>query len=493
MTPARRTLWGELAEPRSVISFLLLYCAVHFLVRYLLSPNFTAEESQQVLFAQSGQWAYQLHQPPLMSWLDWIVLTGAGGGRAAFFLLTYGIMAAGLVAYFAAARVAIRDVRLAALAAFALTSSWVAGYLAVNGLVAPVLTAALSAAFLWAASRVLTKGSPRDYLLLALTAGLGILSGYSFLLVPAGLAVAIALTPRLRARIKVAPLLLAIILAAALAAPYLWWAMHAEAGVFASQAPESATDWTAALRLIGFGLPLIAIFPLVYWPACKVLDSTEPDDGDWLRLYGIAFAAAIAILLLAAIITSPAVFTARWIYPAILPLPIYLFLRARIAQVSDRANRIFAGIALLFALGVIGSQFFFYYTGVKDCIDCSVYWPVQTIARDIQRGMFTSGTVVAETQELGGNLRAAFPDARVVAPGAPAQVYGPHVPGPCLVVWPGSRAPAKALSDYLAANYGVTISDGAVRGDADALLLTSKTRRITMNYVLIQKSTCSGT
>jgi hypothetical protein len=99
---------------------------------------------------------------------------------------------------------------------------------------------------------------------------------------------------------------------------------------------------------------------------------------------------------------------------------------------------------------------------------------------------------LAQTYDLGGNLRSVFPDSRVVTPGYPVQVFGPPVAGPCMLVWEGDKPPSKDLTDYLAANYGVTIKDAATRGDVNAPLLTSKTRRDTMNYVLIQKGRCSG-
>ena len=94
---------------------------------------------------------------------------------------------------------------------------------------------------------------------------------------------------------------------------------------------------------------------------------------------------------------------------------------------------------------------------------------------------------------VGGNLRAVFPQSRVVTPGYPVQVFGPPVPGPCLLVWEGDRKPAKDLRDYLAANYGVTIKDAVAQGDVNAPLLTSRDRRDTMNYILIQKGRCAGT
>src|SRR6202000_3583536 len=108
-----RDLWSELADPSSVLAFFVLYCAIHFLVRYLLSPNFTLDESEQMLFGQSLQWGYRFRHPPLITWLTWGTLTATGQSHVAFFLLKYVLMFLGLAAYFQAARLVIRDTLLA--------------------------------------------------------------------------------------------------------------------------------------------------------------------------------------------------------------------------------------------------------------------------------------------------------------------------------------------------------------------------------------------
>jgi hypothetical protein len=118
---------------------------------------------------------------------------------------------------------------------------------------------------------------------------------------------------------------------------------------------------------------------------------------------------------------------------------------------------------------------------------------MQSYARAFQRAGFRQGTILAESYDLGGNLRAVFPQSRVVTPGYPVGVFGPPVSGPCLLVWEGDRKPSTDLTDYLAANYGVTIKDAVTQGDVNAPLLTSRKRRDTMNYILVQKGRCAGT
>lgn len=502
----RRDWWAELAQPSSVVSFLVLYCAIHFLIRYMLSPNFTLDEAEQVLFGQSLEWGYRFRHPPLITWLSWATLTATQNSHAAFFLLKYAIMALGLAAYFSAARIVIGDVKMAALATFGLLTTFVMGWLPLVDLMHTVLLATMLTAFLWIGARILTRGSPRDYLLLAAITGLGILSKYVFLVLPVAYAIAVAFTPRFRARIKIGPLILAIVLAAAIIAPYVWWSYAHEYSLFSlaekitkGQGPAfSPLDWLIGTgdliwAFISFSLPLIVIFPIVYWPARKRLVISDEGDRDWLRLYEITMIAGLVIMLGAVFFVGTEAFKARWMHQVAMPLPIYLFLRARIAGVSDRANKIFAAIAVVFALGVAVARVAIYETHAKDCKECREYWPMKSYAEAFRRVGFSQGTILASTYDLGGNLRAVFPDSRVVTPGYPVQVFGPPVAGPCLLVWEGEKGPPAALTAYLADNYATSADQSSVRGNVDARLLTSKSRRDIMNYILVRQGRCSGT
>jgi len=500
---SRRDLWAELSRPRSVIGFLILYCAIHFLIRYLLTPNYTLDESEQMLFSQSIQWGYRFRHPPLITWLSWAALTATQNSRAAFFLLKYVIMAGGFAAYFAAARIAIKDVKLSALATVALMTTFAIGYLPLIDLMHTVLLASMLAAYLWVISRVITRGNPSDYLLLAAIIGLGVLAKYVFAVLPVASFIAIALVPRFRERIKIGPFIFSLILAAAIVAPYAWWAATNEYSLFAlaktiTHGKGTAFDpigWLEGVgglfvAFAGFLVPFLAIYPFLYWPACKPLQVHDADDASWLRFYEITMIAGMVMMLGSVFFVGTEAFKERWMHQVAMAAPIYLFLRVRIANIPDIRNKLFAGIALVFALGVIVARIAIYETHAKDCKECREYWPMQSFARAFRQAGFGRGTILAPTYDLAGNLRAVFPDSRAVTQGYPVSVFGPPVPGPCLIVWEGDGPLAKDAETYLQANFGVTLADAATRGDVDAALLTSKSRLDHMNYAIIQKGRC---
>ena len=83
----RKTFWESLGETQGIVSMLILYCAVFFLVRFGLSQNLTGAEAREMLFGQSFQWGYRPGHPPLMTWLAWAALSIGQGSRLALFLL----------------------------------------------------------------------------------------------------------------------------------------------------------------------------------------------------------------------------------------------------------------------------------------------------------------------------------------------------------------------------------------------------------------------
>lgn len=500
------SLSAALADPQIVISILILYCLVHFLVRLLLSQNYTLDESEQILFGQSLEWGYRFRHPPLITWLTWGTLTATGQSRVAFFLLKYVLMFTGFLAYFQAARLVIRDEKLAGFAVFGLLTTVVIGYMPHVDLMHTVALTSLLAAYLWADALVISRGRWLDYILLGVIAGLGILSKYIFVVLPIAMAVGTAFVPRFRARLRVGPLLVALVIALAIVAPYAWWAKTHEYSLFAlaqtiTKGSGPAVNFAGWLKgtlnldiaLVLFAMPMAALFAALYWPALRPIRRASDEDRDWLKLYGIAMVVGAVIMWGAVFFVGTESFKERWMHQVLLPLPIWLFLRAKIAGTGERANKLYVGLALLFAVGVVAARVGIYEFGAARCKNCREYWPMQAYARNLELAGFNSGTIVAagpqasEAYDLAGNLRGVFPQARVLTPGYPVSVFGPPVPGQCLIVWQGQGAMPQALRDYVEGPLDTKFGNEDVHGDMSAQLIGAH-RLLTLSYV--QKPHC---
>ncbi len=498
--------WARLSEPQTAASILILYCAVHFILRLGLSPNFTGDESEEMLFGQALQWSYPFHHPPLIGWLSWAVQQVPGSNRMAFLVLQYVLMGLGLLAFFGAARLVIRDTLLAALASFALLTTFSMGYFPLIGSMHAVLLATMLALYMWADARVLARGNYFDHLVLGVVAGLGILSEYVFLILPIALGIAVALTPYFRARLKIVPLMGTVLVAAAIVAPAAMWGHDPSLFGFAQTGPHNAgplfdpVGWAESagalvVAMVIFAVPAALLFPVLYWPACKPLGALAASEEDraWLRVYEIAIVAGAAITLVAILFAGTETLKGRWLHQVMLPLPIYAFLRVKVAGTGDRVNKIFAAGALAFALAAAAASVIVYETHADRCKACDAYWPMPRYAEAFRQSGFQRGTILATTPDLAGNLRYEFPDSRVLTPAYPPAAFGPDPGGQCLVVWEGLGEPPKDALTYLSGPLGAKITNNAMRGNVDAKLTTAKKHFDAMSFMLLPPGSCHGT
>ncbi len=364
------------------------------------------------------------------------------------------------------------------------------------------------AAYLWADARALTSGRRRDYALLGVIAGLSILSKYIFLVLPIAMAIGTALVPRMRARVKLWPALLAVVIALAIIAPYAWWAKTHEYSLFAlaqtiTKSSGPALDFLGWLKgtgnlvvaLVGFALPLIAIFLIFYWKASQpIYRPAGIDDRDWLKLYGFAMLAGIVIMWLAGLrrrhrgvqvaLDAPgAAAAADLAVPAGGRCGGYERAVEQTVPVECRdpgARRVHRA-----RVGIYEDR-----RGEK-CKSCREYWPMQTYARAISTAWGSSdGTILAEPYDLAGNLRGVLPNSRVLTPGYPPDVFGPRVPGACLLVWEGDGDVPKDLLAYFEGPMGIHPGPDRVTGNVYARMVKG-TRMHQLSYLYEPK--CNST
>lgn len=484
----RQTFWAQLTEPRHVVSILLFYCFLNFVLRLALSPNFLPGESDQVLLGQALRWGYLPAHPPLTTWLSWAVLTAGQQSHAAFFLLRDALMGAGLVAYFGAARIVIGDTRVAALAAFGLVTTFAFGWLAHNFSLETVALTTMLALYMWADAQVIARGNWRDYAVLGAVTGFGVLSSYVFLILPIALSLALIAAPRFLSRLKLLPLLLALAIALIIVAPYEIFGQIASAGGAEKDIARSAG--ILAVHLIGLVLPFALIFPFLFWNACRPLPQSDDEQRAWLKLYDMAMLIAAAVVIVLLFVLDFKALKGPWAYPAAMLLPVYLFLRARIAGWAESNGKIFALIVIGVALLSMGGRAAVWEFAGEHCTECSQWWPMRQYEQSLGRAGFQQGTIVAPTLDLAGNLRGVFTDARVMAPGTDPHIFGGVMNGECLVVWEGTGPVPRDTLNYLSSALHANPKAEAERGDVFARLNKTRSHMVPMSYMLLPPGAC---
>jgi hypothetical protein len=321
------------------------------------------------------------------------------------------------------------------------------------------LMACLSVAF-HAVTRILTWRRYRDWVYLGIAMGVGLLTHHLFIVFPIALIVAVIVSPFFRDAMNWGRLGIALLVAGLIYAPYAVW-VSTHIASLTDALREYAASWeidnawferagNAAAQLgralLEFSLPLSMFWMFLFWtlwlPVIYPLfqrrnTDEEPHEAAWRQL----FMRSTLFTLIAYLISVPfgvQAYKAHWMMPVLFTLPVWLFLHVKRGGEFPVAIRAFGAVVIAFALLVAGGRFVEWQMEIAMCREggCRPYTPVQSWAQELKNAGFTEGTIVGADKHLTGNLRGAFPRARVIDASIPPEAYPqPKTNGACLVVW----------------------------------------------------------
>ena len=509
----------------AIVSMILLYCVIHWAIRVLVAPIYTVEEAGQLLLSQSFQFGYEARQPPLLTWLYWAATRAGGISPPVVFAVKYALLFVGLTFYYLSARnILVRPgVAAAAVAAWALTFQ--IGWSAHEDLLTGVALMAVLAISFHALTRILTWRAWSDWFYLGVAMGVGLLTHHLFIAFPLAMLVGIMLSPFFRDALSFGRLLLTFLVAALLYAPYvLWVATHIDS--VSDAAREYIVSWeidnawferagNAAAQLgrafLEFGLPLLLFWMTLFWTLWLPIiypifprrnTDEEPHELAWRKLF--VQTAIIGVLVYA--ISVPMgiqAYKPHWMMPVLFALPVWLFAHVKRAGDFPVAIRGFGAVVVAFVLLVAGGRFVEAQLEIAQCREggCRPYAPISAWAEALRDAGFQQGTIVGADPHLTGNLRAAFPRARVLdASISPDAFPERQTAGACLVVWRDTRfndtlnvaLMPEELSTYMEQELNVILRDKGARGAVRRPLRMSEEKASTLYFQLNRASARCG-
>ncbi|WP_366656723.1 glycosyltransferase family 39 protein [Fodinicurvata sp. EGI_FJ10296] len=525
----RKWVGTDIWSPRAVAMIMGAYFVLHAVTRLLMGPVLGIDDAEQTLFAQHLNWGYRFAQPPLFTWIYVGLGNAIGFGIVAATIMRYALL--GLTAFFlySTARRLIPDRRLAALALFSFGLIYVFAVYSHHDLTHTTTLAATIAATLYVVCRLTESPRWRWYAALGICVGLGVLAKWNYVMLPAALFLA-AVARRETRELVLTPKLAAVLLPAAaiLAGPLVWVFSHidsfasvqssvlSEGGApptFLQTLASGTADFLVALA--AFPQPLLVIFAAVFLPGLWFLRHGRRDAsprpashprGAWDRRHRLLLSTIVAGIILhwALVPVLGAVsFNERWMHPVLMPAPLLAFAALACRPPTDRAVRIFiailVGVTALAWTGLVVRHLL----GADACGSCRTLTPIPELAEQIaDETAFDNGTIVTSGFHLGGNLRVAFPGARVIETGYPDAVWPPSTgaDGQCLAVWtvsPGSDASAPRVPEAIMNRLGVSLGISAAQspqhhGTVETLMHGSETRRYALGYALFdnEEATC---
>lgn len=449
--------WGLLA----------LYLVAHIALRLWETPNIAKNEVQEAIAAQSWAWGYHPRNPPLHTWMLMASYAFFGSNLLAHTLLRYVLLGAVYAFAYLSGRRLLSSNALAALCALCLSLLGPFAWTVHTALTHTLLLAVMVMATFWSAVRLTQERRLIDYIVFGSAIAGGLLAKYSFLLF---------LGPLLAAMISVAPLRTAIFdrrflatLATALAliAPHALWMLGArfDFGGFLAEVEDIdvVQPYFSAVAeglgdLLGESIAFLALFALAI---PFLLPRKHPARASalspWARATFRASLIAIALLLLNVLLFRATNYEVRYLLCALLlaPMAIFMWLNERGGAPTERSTVVVLALVFFTGLGgfaALTARAALYH---NDCRSCYEEMPVEALVASVRSAGFEAGTIVTSNYYVGGNLRLAFPSARVIATNYPVL----HPPlgreGKCLIVWDArldGDAPPAAIRAFMERN-----------------------------------------
>jgi len=411
------------------LPWLIVLAVAHIAIRVAISPALQWDEAEQMLWSQQLQWGYGA-QPPLYTWLQWGVNQILGPSVLALSLLKHALIVLTCVLMWLAGR-ELLGLRAAWWAAASLFLLPIFGWYAISDLTHTVLVTTMTCGAWWLLLRIVRRcgsGCQREFAVLGLVLGCGMLAKYNFALMAAALIAALLSVRQTRRALLARGWWWTVLIGLIVVAPHgLWLLAHwpaATAGTLKKMEIMPHHHWGAGVgSLLIAVLSTLALWALAAWAAFDSgwwrRPANTPETPDWLRPVFGRYLALIALALLGMVLAADvSAFRDRWMMPLLAPVPLMAFALRPELEIHPHGNR-FAGMVLaliLVALVAAGAQPWFAYADGKAH---PLNQPAVQLAQALQRaGYDGQDCIIAADPVLAGTLRTRFA-------AAPAHVCDP--------------------------------------------------------------------
>lgn len=413
-----------------VLGFVLIYCAIHVGFRLLASSVLGEDDVVEAVLAQEFRVAYDAfpRQPPLYNWVLYALQGLVGLGIETFLLIKYVALTAVAVLIYLVAYRAYQDRLFAVLSVESLALIYQIAWRYHEGFTHEVLAMVAVMATLYVLVLIVAQPSLPRVVALGLCVGMGLLSEPTYYVFLTALIIAAVLQPSIRTQLFRPSLLVSLVVAAAIAAPYWLWVFDSPTRVVSWMAliqpfsdGLSERVWAAVRGPFAYLSPLILILPIMFPGFLKTVwadlrtrpNKTECPDIEQLSLHcglaalGLSIAGAMLVG-----ISGPAIHV---LMPLYLPTVIWLFGAARRSSPTPLQIGRFTRLALAITVIAFVARMANMFIQGPVCKTCRWGIPYAGLAEAITaRGFDGTGTLVTVDKETAGNLRVLFPDAAVV-------------------------------------------------------------------------------
>jgi 4-amino-4-deoxy-L-arabinose transferase-like glycosyltransferase len=342
----KRSSWRDFQDHQGFPYLILAaFFTIAALARSLRIGPLESDEVQQILHYLTLRWGYG-SQPPLYEWLQAAVFQITGPSVIGLSVLKYGLLFVSTVLMAAVVRGETSDRSAVFLASFSLLSMPTVFLMSQRDLTHTVLAISCVPLFFWFLFSALKNPTTSRYLLVGAAIGLGAISKYNFVVIPAAAVLVLVAMKEFRDRVldwKIAATLGA---AAVIALPHALWLVQNLDGASAQTLNEMQIKqdvsglWMLATTTSSFliaalkaALPILAFFAVLFARDARAI-ARASNSSTWL--VGWTFVVSLFLVYLTVLGIGATAVRQKWLAIYFVVLPLYLTLKICAAGIDVR-------------------------------------------------------------------------------------------------------------------------------------------------------------
>ena len=450
------SLLKALPNNSNIFIWAIGYILIHLALRVYFSQTLQVDDAEQIRFSQDLLLGYPIPQPPMYSWLSWIMFQIFGTGLLALTLLKYAIISLTFWFTWLVSGQLLQHLQTRYIATFSYLLMPSFAWHMHQGFTHTIMLSFGIVLSLHALLSLKDNPSTKNYIYLGLAFGIGLMGKYSFLLFMVPILIS-ALSINSYRKIMLSPkILLAIGVFVLMIGPHAYWLSQHYQEIFSSidQKLQVTNDnalidrfksaWQFSTAAIAFVVPFALVFLINSWRRLFNTDKQLVKQDDVLLLSRFYWVIIISVIVLALFVSMPH-FKVRWFHPLMMIFPLWMMIRIeRQELLSKSIIKWFNAILIVFTLLILSIRLLQVTIGPNLDKYGRLNIPIHGTLNKLDNSLLDSSTLKTNDAFLGAHLLSKYPNSTVVINN---KRYGDLKLSQCLWLWDDDDAYVKPNTD----------------------------------------------
>ena len=450
------SLLKALPNNSNILIWAIGYILIHLALRVYFSQTLQVDDAEQIRFSQDLLLGYPIPQPPMYSWLSWIMFQIFGTGLLALTLLKYAIISLTFWFTWLVSGQLFQHLQTRYIATFSYLLMPSFAWHMHQGFTHTIMLSFGIVLSLHALLSLKDNPSTKNYIYLGLAFGIGLMGKYSFLLFMVPILISALSINSYRKTILSPKILLAIGVFVLMIGPHAYWLSQHHQEIFSSidhklqvTSDNTLIDrvqsvWQFSTAAIAFVVPFALVFLINSWRRLFNADKQLTKQANVLLLNRFYWVIIISIIVLALFVSMPH-FKVRWFHPLMMIFPLWMMIRIeRQELLSKSITRWFSAILIIFTFLILSIRLLQVTIGPNLGNYGRLNIPIHGTLNKLDNSLLDSSTLKTNDAFLGAHLLSKYPNSTVVINN---KRYGDLKLSQCLWLWDDDDAYVKPNTD----------------------------------------------